>query len=38
AAWGNCRLEIVDKAGHAITETGVMDALAAAVTEMGGKP
>jgi len=37
-AWGNCRLEIIDKAGHAITEPGVMDALAAAVTELGGKP
>ena len=31
AAWGNCRLDIVDKAGHAITEPGVMDALTAAV-------
>lgn len=34
-AWGNCRLQIVDKAGHAITEPGVMDALTAAVTELG---
>ena len=33
-AWGNCRLQIVDKAGHAITEPGVMDALTAAVTEL----
>jgi proline iminopeptidase len=37
AAWGNCRLDIVDKAGHAITEPGVMDALTAAVSELGGK-
>jgi proline iminopeptidase len=37
AAWGNCRLQIVDKAGHAITEPGVMEALTAAVTELGGK-
>ncbi len=36
-AWGNCRLEIMDKAGHAITETGVMDALTAAVSELGSK-
>lgn len=38
AAWGNCRLEIIDKAGHAITETGVMEALTAAVSELGSKP
>ena len=29
--------EIVDKAGHAITEPGVMDALTAAVGEFGGR-
>jgi proline iminopeptidase len=33
-AWGNCRLEALDKAGHAITETGVMEALTAAVSEL----
>ena len=37
-AWGNCRLEIIDKAGHAITEPGVMEALTAAVSELGAKP
>ena len=37
AAWGNCRLQIVDRAGHAITEPGVMDALTAAVSELGDK-
>jgi proline iminopeptidase len=36
-AWSNCRLEIIDKAGHAITEPGVMEALAAAVSELGSK-
>jgi proline iminopeptidase len=37
-AWGGkCRLEILDKAGHAITEAGVMDALTAAVGELGGR-
>jgi proline iminopeptidase len=36
-AWGNCRLEIMDGAGHAITETGVAEALAAAVSELGGR-
>jgi proline iminopeptidase len=36
-AWGNCRLEILDKAGHAITEPGVMEALTAAVSELGSK-
>ena len=36
-AWGNCELQIIDKAGHAITEPGVMDALTKAVTELGGK-
>lgn len=34
-AWETCRLHIVDKAGHAITEPGVMEALTAAVTELG---
>jgi proline iminopeptidase len=35
-AWGDkCRLEILDKAGHSITETGVMDALTAAVSALG---
>ena len=37
-AWGDkCRLEILDKAGHAITEPGVMDALTAAVGELGAR-
>lgn len=36
-AWETCRLEIVDKAGHAITEPGVMDALTAAVAELGAR-
>jgi proline iminopeptidase len=36
-AWGNCRLQIIDKAGHAITEPGVMEALGAAVSELGNK-
>ena len=37
-AWGDkCRLEILDKAGHAITEAGVMDALTAAVGELGAR-
>ncbi len=37
-AWGaNCRLELLDKAGHAITEHGVMQALTAAVNELGGR-
>jgi len=35
-AWGNCRLEIMDRAGHAITEPGVAEALAAAVSELAG--
>lgn len=30
-AWGNCRLEIVEGAGHAITEPGTMAALKAAI-------
>jgi len=34
-AWGNCRLDIVDRAGHAITEPGVMDALTNAVSDLG---
>ena len=34
-AWGNCRLDIVDRAGHAITEPGVMDALTNAVNDLG---
>lgn len=33
AAWETCRLQLVDKAGHAMTEPGVSDALAAAVSE-----
>jgi proline iminopeptidase len=36
-AWGNCRLQIMDGAGHAITEPGIMEALAAAVSELGGR-
>lgn len=36
-AWGTCRLQIVDKAGHAITEPGVMTALRAAVDELGAR-
>ncbi len=36
-AWGRARLEIIDRAGHAISEPGVMEALAAAVSELGGK-
>ena len=37
-AWGDkCRLQIMDKAGHAITEPGVMDALTAAVGELGAR-
>jgi proline iminopeptidase len=36
-AWESCRLEILDKAGHAITEPGVMDALKAAVDELGAR-
>jgi len=36
-AWGNCRLDIVDRAGHAITEPGVMDALTAAVRGLGSR-
>ncbi len=36
-AWGNARLEIIDKAGHAISEPGVMEALTAAVSELGGR-
>ena len=34
-AWETCRLQIIDKAGHAITEPGIMQALAAAVAELG---
>jgi proline iminopeptidase len=34
-AWETCRLEIIDKAGHAITEPGVMEALKVAVDELG---
>jgi len=36
-AWGNSRLDILDKAGHAISETGVMEALTAAVSELADK-
>lgn len=35
--WETCRLQIVDRAGHAITEPGVMDALTAAVSELGSR-
>jgi proline iminopeptidase len=34
-AWETCRLQIVDKAGHAISEPGVMEALTAAVDDLG---
>ncbi|MEI9901435.1 MAG: prolyl aminopeptidase [Hyphomicrobium sp.] len=37
AAWETCRLQIIDKAGHAITEPGVMEALTAAVDELGAR-
>lgn len=33
-AWETCELQIVDKAGHAITEPGVMDALKAAIDKL----
>lgn len=36
-AWETCRLQIVDKAGHAITEPGVMEALAAAVGDLASR-
>lgn len=36
-AWETCRLQIVDKAGHAITEPGVMGALTAAVDELASR-
>lgn len=32
--WETCRLQVIDKAGHAITEPGIMDALTAAVDEL----
>lgn len=34
-AWETCRLQIIDKAGHAMTEPGVTEALTAAVAELG---
>ncbi|MCZ7595881.1 MAG: prolyl aminopeptidase [Hyphomicrobium sp.] len=34
-AWGNCRLQLIDKAGHAMTEPGVTEALVAAISEVG---
>ncbi|WP_068460292.1 prolyl aminopeptidase [Hyphomicrobium sulfonivorans] len=33
-AWGNCRLEMLDRAGHAISEQGVMEALTRAIREL----
>ncbi len=32
--WPSCRLEIIDRAGHTITEPGVMSALTAAIADM----
>jgi proline iminopeptidase len=32
--WPGCRLEIIDRAGHTITEPGVMSALRAAIADM----
>lgn len=37
AGWETCRLQLIDKAGHAITEPGVMAALTAAVDELGSR-
>jgi len=36
AAWPACRLQLIDQAGHAMTEPGVMDALRRAVAELSG--
>jgi proline iminopeptidase len=36
-AWGNCDLQIIDNAGHAINEPGVMEALTHAVSALGDK-
>jgi proline iminopeptidase len=35
AAWPDARLDILDTAGHAMTEPGVMDALRRAIAECG---
>ena len=37
AAWPQARLELLDHAGHSMTEPGVMEAMRRAVTELGGK-
>lgn len=37
AGWETCRLQLIDKAGHAITEPGVMAALTAAVDELASR-
>jgi len=36
-AWESCRLQLIERAGHAITEPGVMDALTAAVAELAAR-
>ncbi len=36
AAWPEARLEILDTAGHAMTEPGVMDAMRRAIAEVNG--
>jgi proline iminopeptidase len=36
-AWETCRLEVIDKAGHAITEPGVMEALSKAISELASR-
>lgn len=33
-AWGDCKLELLDRAGHAISEQGVMEALTRAIREL----
>ncbi|MET0408902.1 MAG: prolyl aminopeptidase [Hyphomicrobium sp.] len=35
-AWPAARLEIIDHAGHSMTEPGVMDAMRRAITDLGG--
>jgi proline iminopeptidase len=35
-AWGSCRLDIIDNAGHCMSEPGVAEAMAAAVSELAG--
>lgn len=36
SAWPAARLEIIDHAGHSMTEPGVMEAMRHAITELGG--